>query len=458
MSDTTVFRRASAISSFMRSSASSHTQVEVLPCALVYIDVDGNGSPNCKSRNVFCYVDQAITLNRSLLAAGLPRLNVATNVPEEIKRYLEAVEPDRRPHLLRIYPSITLPKSTRFYSAHFKLDLLEQVGATLHPGVLLMLMDTDMIALGPLNRELLRRCHAAGVGAFDISDQEFSAYGDARVTADLETVAGKPLMNPRWFGGELLLANGAFIEELVRVGRSCFERYREALGGLNHQGDEAFISATLNLLAERGHHIIDVGAYRLVGRHWSGNTHRDLRWFKGCSLLHLSGCKKLLEQQARCDAFSTSGIWHRLVVMHTINRIILPLKRRARANKKQAFRPVSLVDVVLLECDAKRLSNLASRISSLGASVMCAVTQKEALDACGRLHPLVVVVSTPLPVAGAVGMLDALRERAHPGPRPFTIAQSTDDSSVDWAGWDRWLLQSTDLSEIVRVVARTLGK
>jgi hypothetical protein len=189
--------------------------VNVMPCALVYIDEDGVGSPNNRRPGSFRYVEQAITLNRNLLALGLPRLTIATNVPEHIGRYLADIADVARPRLLPIRPSIALPKSTRFYSAHFKLDLLEQAGRNLAEGTLLMLLDTDMFARWPLDVDRLQRCAGTGVGAFDISDQEFSAYGTARVICDLETVAGRRLANPRWFGGELLLASAGFIEELV---------------------------------------------------------------------------------------------------------------------------------------------------------------------------------------------------------------------------------------------------
>ncbi|MEM5461149.1 response regulator receiver protein [Paraburkholderia phytofirmans] len=307
--------------------------VRIVPNALVYIDEQGEGSPNCTRRSPFCYVDQAITLNRSLLALGLPRLTVGTNVPDDIERHLMNFGHDTRPRLVPVSPSITLPKSTRFYSAHFKLDLLEQAGRSLPEDALLMLLDTDMVALRPLDADLLRRCQATGAGAFDISDQEFSAYGNARVMADLETVAGRRLANPRWFGGELLLASAGFIEELVPCARECFDRYIGSMPELNHQGDEVFMSAALDLLCERGHQVIDVGAHRLVGRHWSGNTHRDLRWFRGCSLLHLPGCKELLERQARCGAFSATRLWYQLVLMHTFNRFVWPLRTWVRARR-----------------------------------------------------------------------------------------------------------------------------
>ncbi|MEX3973637.1 response regulator receiver protein [Paraburkholderia caribensis] len=309
-----------------------HAGASVVPCALVYLETDSAGSPNCKSADPFCYLEQAITLNRSLEAVGLPRLTVATNVADEVTRYLGKVDGDSRPNVLQLTPSgLTLPRNTRFYSAHFKLDMIEQLGAMLREGELLMVLDTDMLALRTVNKELLQRCQATGVGAFDISDQEFSAYGDARVIDDLETVAGVRLHNPRWFGGEVLLASGEFIKELVPCAHACFERYRRVINELNHNGDEAFISAALNLLSDAGHQIIDLGANRVVGRHWSGNTHRDLRWFKGCSLLHLPGCKRLLERQARRPVFSAAHVWRSLVVRHELNRTVWPLRRWVRS-------------------------------------------------------------------------------------------------------------------------------
>ncbi|WP_109479953.1 response regulator receiver protein [Paraburkholderia sp. C35] len=336
----------------------------VVPCALVYVETDSAGSPNCESGNPFCYLEQAITLNRSMRAVGLPTLTVATNVADEVVRYLDKVDVDSRPHVLQLAPSrLDLPKHTRFYSAHFKLDMMEQLGAMLPDGVMLMVLDTDMLALRRVNEALLQRCQTIGVGAFDISDQEFSAYGDGRVIADLETVAGTRLKNPRWFGGEVLLASAAFIRELVPRAHDCFQRYLRAIHELNHHGDEAFISAALNLLADDGHPIIDLGAHRVVGRHWSGNTHRDLRWFKGCSLLHLPGCKRLLERQARRPAFSAAHVWRSLVFRHELNRTVWPLRRWMRSQvrprlQRRANATAARIDVLVLDPNARRLSLL----------------------------------------------------------------------------------------------------
>lgn len=186
-----------------------------MPCALVYIDPHGKRSPNCTNVDPSCYVEQAITLNRSLLAAGMPTLTIGTNARPQIERYLANFTESVRPKLLDLRSSMALPNTTRFYAAHFKLDLLEQVGKLLPKRVLALMLDTDMLALHPLDQDILQRCFRSGVGAFDISDQEFSAYGAGRVIRDLEVVAGKQLNNPRWFGGECLVASANFIAELV---------------------------------------------------------------------------------------------------------------------------------------------------------------------------------------------------------------------------------------------------
>jgi len=446
-------------------SGSATRAVGVVPCALVYVATDSAGSPNTGSADPFSYLEQAITLNRSLRAVGLPQLTVATNVAGQAEQYLAKVDAEARPRIVQLAPStLTLPKITRFYASHFKLDMMEQLGATLKEGELLMVLDTDMLALHGVDQELLRRCQANGVGAFDISDQEFSAYGDARVIADLETVAGARLQNPRWFGGEILLASAAFIEALVPLAHACFERYSRAINELNHNGDEAFISAALNLLADSGHQIIDLGAHRFIGRHWSGNTHRDLRWYKGCTLLHLPGSKQLLEHEARRESFSTAHVWRKVVLMHELHRPVWPLRRWLQAWQWPRFRvalkqqqTAARVDVLVLDPDHARLSKLASKLTTLGMQVMSTITSHEARAEAQRLNPRVIVASSPLGVVDASELLDDMHGRRNVVQRPVMIAFSVDDARLDWAEWDRWFPRSADPADIAQAVTDALG-
>jgi hypothetical protein len=193
---------------------------------------------------------------------------------------------------------LDVPKRMLFDAAHFKPDVIAQTTEMLQVNELLLLLDTDMVALRTLDQDLLRRCRAAGVGAFD-SDQVFPAYGSQRVTDNLEAVAGPQLLNPRWYGEEFLPATRSFLHHLVQQTRQSYAEYTQGIGYVSHQGDEVFISAALNILADVGQQIVEVGAYQAVGWHWAGNTHRDLRWFRGCCFLHLSGEKTLFEKKSR---------------------------------------------------------------------------------------------------------------------------------------------------------------
>lgn len=439
-------------------------RINLLPCALVYIDTQGKGSPNCTRVDPFCYVEQAITLNRSLLAAGMSALTIVTNACGEIERYLANVDESVRPKLRDLAPSLTLPKTTRFYAAHFKLDLLEQIGRCVGARTLVLLLDTDMVALRQLDQDVLRRCYNSGVGAFDISDQEFFAYGAARVVCDLEVVAGKRLSNPRWFGGECLLVSASFIQVLVPRARECFERYTLAINRLNHNGDEAFISAALNLLAESGHQIIDVGSYQLVGRHWSGNTHRDLRWFRHCSLLHLPDRKRMLERQARMPDFKLDRIWRRIVSAHLLAYIATPtkrlLRRKLNGSRKRDRTSGSLgraetqVDVLLVDSEPKALSLLASMLTSRGMTVMCTVDAAEAHTAVASTHPRVVVMSHMSRDRGTVPKAESVSTLIDRSRRPFLVALYRESDQVDSVQWEEWFLDPVEMSELAETMVR----
>lgn len=324
------------------------------PCTLVYVDPDANPGPNATNRDPLSYASQAICLNNSLRQMGMPTLTIMSNAPAEVAGRLDSTTPERRPRLMRLNATIGLPKDTPFYAAHFKLDLLDQIAGALPADTMLLLLDTDMVAMRPLERKLVERCAEAGLDAFDISDQVFPEHGSEKVVADLEIVAGRQFSNPRWYGGEFLVATPAALRRLVLNARTAYTRYVGEIKRVGHHGDEAFISAALNALADEGRGIVEVGAYQAVGRHWPGNNYRDLRWFRGCSFLHLPGGKALLEKEARSAVFVPRRFWRRVRAAHVRGRVRYALKWIARALNIE--RPATR-----LACTMRRLRSLAMR-------------------------------------------------------------------------------------------------
>jgi hypothetical protein len=301
--------------------------MEIFPCTLVFLDMDAAASPNSTSRDPLSYARQALCLNNTLQQAGMPRLNIFTNARNRVLSCFDHIPAARRPVVHELKTTISVPKETEFYGAHFKLDLLEQVADILPPETLLLLLDSDIVAIRPLDDDLLRRCASAGVGAFDISDQVFPAYGSTRVIQDLEIVANRRLNNPRWYGGEFLLATPAFLRRLVPRAREHCERYVREIARLAHHGDEAFISATLNTLADEGQQIVELGAYQAIGRHWAGNAYRELRWFQSCCFVHLPGGKALIERESRHAHFSAARFWRQVGTAHLLGRARFIAKR-----------------------------------------------------------------------------------------------------------------------------------
>jgi hypothetical protein len=320
--------------------------VDIFPCTLVYVDADAGRSPNSPSRDPLSYVDQAVGLNRSLARAGMPRLNIMTNAPEQIATRLATFRPEARPAVHQLVTTIHLPKATPFYAAHFKLDLMDQLAHTLPPDTLMLLLDADMVAIRPLNDELIERCAAVGIGVFDISDQVFPAYGCASVINDLEIVANARLRNPRWYGGEFMLATPLTLGRVVVRAREFYVRYLQESARLLHHGDETFISAALNTLVDEGQGMIEVGAYQAVGRHWSGNSYRNLAWFRNCSFVHLPAGKALLQRQSHQEVFVPVRFWRSVLIAHWLWRGRLTIKRlrdslRASVQKKPMTTPRS---------------------------------------------------------------------------------------------------------------------
>jgi hypothetical protein len=104
------------------------------------------------------------------------------------------------------------------------------------------------------------------------------------------------------------------------------ERYVDEIERLQHHGDESFVSAALNTLADEGQQIVELGAYQAIGRHWAGNTHRDLRWFQHCCFVHLPDGKALIERESRYPGFNPNRFWRAVTTAHLLNRARFGIK------------------------------------------------------------------------------------------------------------------------------------
>ena len=330
--------------------------MNLFPCTLVYVDEDAKPGPNSTSRDPLSYVSQAICLNNSLRRAGMPMLTIMTNAPALVAQRLESIPPEKRPTVTKLVATIELPKNMPFYAAHFKLALMDQLAGSLPADTMLLLLDADMVALLPLDPDLIERCAQAGLGAFDISDQVFPAYGSERVVEDLEIVAQRRLRNPRWYGGEFLLATPASLRRLVPRARASYARYLSESERLRHHGDEAFISAALNAL-------VDDGQVRDRSRCVPGSrTSLGRQQLSRLTVVSLLFIRPFAGQQG---AARKGGAFPRLcaeafLASYACRASAWPVAPRGKADRQDAGRPAPRVVVRLRDARREELGVLAT--------------------------------------------------------------------------------------------------
>lgn len=193
-----------------------------------------------------------------------------------------------------------VPKGIAFYSAHFKLELIEAF-ATGAFGDLVGLIDVDTVLQKPLD---LPGVETGALAAYDITRIECASYGEAVIRGDIETVAGRRIADPRWYGGEFILGAPQAFAALVREIKICWPQYVAALGRLNHTGDEMAVSAALNRAREGGLAIVNADCPGGVVRWWTARTNAPFPPFceiAGRSLLHLPADKEFLAAYPRVN-------------------------------------------------------------------------------------------------------------------------------------------------------------
>jgi len=267
---------------------------------LLHIDRDRNSNANIKwtlRDHVDIYISCAALLAKSATALSL-HLALFTNEKALVEQRLAALGlgPIK---VIEIPFTIDVPRVKKFYSAHFKIDVIKAL-ATGRYGALAGLIDADTVFMGemPPDLSVLAR---TGIIAYDVSSDVFPLHYDKRIRRDLELIAGCPIERPRWFGGEFLVAAQTGFAELLREIEVCWPRYVENVDTVHHVGDEMAVSAALHRLALRGVPVIDGGERGCIARRWSWRTkYRQLAFseIEKAALVHLPADKKFLATEA----------------------------------------------------------------------------------------------------------------------------------------------------------------
>ena len=261
---------------------------------LLYIDEQNNKDHSdlpCGVDPIDIYIMCASLCSKAFRAIGAA-FHLITNKAEYVRRRLVCLGLEDFAVLHHDF-SLMVPKKIWFYSAHFKLDLVKAFGLGQF-GKRIGLIDLDTV--------LLRRLPgSAGLAVYDISDQVFPAFGKHRVVSDLQLVSGRPLSDPRWYGGEFVAGSAMEFATISRHIDSCWPNYIKYLSSLHNVGDEMIMSSALNMARADGVQMVDYGQAGLVARWWTDRTEHKQAPFDavtGAALLHLPADKVFLSQEA----------------------------------------------------------------------------------------------------------------------------------------------------------------
>ncbi|MCU0893038.1 MAG: hypothetical protein MUD06_01750 [Rhodospirillales bacterium] len=258
------------------------------------------------------YVNNALTLAASLKKRGID-FELLTNRPDLVEG---ALPPDPLLRITEIPFETPVPRGIKFYSAHFKVDALRYLSRM--EECYFVLSDLDIICVNDYP-EVFRNIIKARIPiCYDISDQEIAAYGHNSILDDLRSVHGVE-GEGRWLGGEFIGGTPDFFRTLVAKIDLIYPNYVRNLPRMRHVGDEALISAAVELLRREGLYVADAGTIGIVARYWNRDSlhpQQSIHYYiDRFFLLHLPADKKFLSYLA-AQATSASADVKDLYVRH----------------------------------------------------------------------------------------------------------------------------------------------
>lgn len=247
------------------------------------------------------YVDCGRLVAKSCAALGIPYA-IITNQPEEIARRLGSAANEVSLKLGAFDRAV--PGEAKFFSAHYKLDVLRSFG-TGEYGDFVGLVDLDVVFVRPPELSV-QRLKDGALYTYDLTDVEHAAYPGAL----LDTFKKLGVSNrPRWFGGEFIVGSSTTFRKLSARIEEIWPRYQKVYKTLHHSGDETIVSAALAGLENEGLTLIDGGRgmggkVPAVARWWSARTKHKQPSFdrvNGAAIWHLPADKEFLALASTAD-------------------------------------------------------------------------------------------------------------------------------------------------------------
>lgn len=274
---------------------------------LLYLDGEEFSAENVHVKDfqdkISVYLDCAIVISESLKLQGIS-FTLLTNKKNTLEEIVQRKTEDLQ--IKEILFVTEVPRKIKFYSAHFKLDVFRYLSSLSDDYV--GLCDLDMVCINKLPHGFLNNIKRKTPMYYDISSQVIPAYGYEVIIQSLKSIHGIE-SEGRWSGGEFISGSPLFFLTLTEEIDRLFDNYVSNIDKLHHVGDEAIVSAALEIIRLRGIYIADAGTLGIVGRFWNIkclHPQKPFEYFSQCFLLHLPSDKRFFTSLASKDRMHIS--------------------------------------------------------------------------------------------------------------------------------------------------------
>ncbi len=270
---------------------------------LLYIDTESksvsvNGIKGDFEKQIKTYIRCCEVLAKSLAFFTSKELIVLTNQKDYIERYSTSLSVVEIPFRLKI------PRDIEFYSAHYKIDVIDYFKSREDKGEYAILIDNDVLCLNPIPQNLLNCIENNIPVYYNVTSQRYPAYGRERLIRDKEILMSGETSLGIWAGGEFIGGDREFYGQLSDEIKKRQDIYFTNYKSFHHQGDEVLVSVAVESLLRKGIYICDVGFFGGISRFWSQPTlHVQNRWkaFSSNFMIHLPADKVYLSRIKKVD-------------------------------------------------------------------------------------------------------------------------------------------------------------
>lgn len=260
---------------------------------LLYIDTEReagsvNGIKGDFEKQIRTYIRCCEVLAKSLAFFTSCELTVLTNQKDYIERNSVGLS------VVEIPFSLIIPRDVEFYSAHYKIDVIDYFKSRDDKGEYAILIDNDVLCLNPIPQNLWNCIENKIPVYYNVTNQRYPAYGRERLIRDKEILMPGESSLGIWAGGEFIGGDRSFYEQLSDEIKLRQEAYFEKYKSFHHQGDEVLVSVAIEVLLRKGVYVCDVSSFDGISRYWSQPTlHVQNHWkaFTSNFLIHLPADK-----------------------------------------------------------------------------------------------------------------------------------------------------------------------